>query len=522
MEKIIFIALMILSCCTIKAQLSTGETPYSWSQSKGETMRRSMPVVTLPFLDMEAINKEDLENANSLSPVRFGFPHEVNLSLSNSGVWETTADGGRLWTLKLYSPDALSLNLLYDKFWLPDGAKFFIYSEDMKQHIGAFTSQNNSGKMEDVSGFATGFLYTNNIVLEYYEPVGVIGNGIISITQVISGYRYIYDIVKKEKQQRAISQYELLDCHNDINCPEGDDWLQEKNAVALMVMGEKACTGALLNNTDIDDDTPYFLTANHCFRNTPASQWIFYWNYEAPSCIEGAIYHTDSNKSTRGATVLARHADTDFMFLRLTESPATNTNVIVYYLGWDTRSASYINHAPNASCIHHPLRQQKKISLINGISNCSDVLPWRHDNTLTYTPADTHWSADFSNGTVQEGSSGAPLLNQNKRVIGQLHGGLNGCAPITMYFGRFDISWNSGNLRQWLDRRNTGASFVDGRCSYGFYNRNVTTNQKIVGCDNLEVQEVNVTNGAKLILDAPGNIRIKSFNVGLGSELRVK
>jgi hypothetical protein len=29
-------------------------------------------------------------------------------------------------------------NLLYDKFWLSDGAKFFIYSEDKKQHIGAF------------------------------------------------------------------------------------------------------------------------------------------------------------------------------------------------------------------------------------------------------------------------------------------------------------------------------------------------------------------------------------------------
>ena len=190
-------------CYAIKAQISTEELPYSWKKGIDRTTKQSIPKITLPLLDMETIQKEDREKeaSNIAVPFRFGFTHEVNLSLSNSGIWETTSDGGRLWTLRVNSPDALSLNLLYDKFWLPDGAKFFVYSEDMKQHIGAFTSRNNKGDKENILGFATGFLFTNSIVLEYYEPAEVDDHGVISIAQVISGYRHI--LVEKENQLRA-------------------------------------------------------------------------------------------------------------------------------------------------------------------------------------------------------------------------------------------------------------------------------------------------------------------------------
>jgi len=303
-------------CCAMKAQISTGELPYSWGKGIDRTTIQSITMVTLPFLDMETIQKEDRENegANVAVPFRFGFSHEVDLSLSNSGTWKTTSDGGRLWTLRLYSPDALSLNLLYDKFWLPDGAKFFIYSEDMKQHIGAFTSRNNKGDKENIVGFATGFLFTNSIVLEYYEPAGVKDSGIISISHVISGYRHISDIDGKENQTRG-NDPSLLSCHNDVICPVGNNYQQEKNAVAYIVMGGSTCTGALLNTT-ANDNSPVFLTADHCFVSSPSTiQWIFYWHYEAPTC--GGNADTVSNKSTTGANLLARRMETDFMLLDL-------------------------------------------------------------------------------------------------------------------------------------------------------------------------------------------------------------
>ena len=169
---------LVCALNVLQAQINTEELPYTWEKGKGEIKITSIPIINLPNLDFETLYREDLNNEPSGTPYRFGFSHDVNLSLSNSGIWKNTSDGGRLWTLKIYSPDALSLNLLYDKFWLPDGAKFFIYSEDLKQNIGAFTSINNNAEKQNIKGFATGFLFTNSIVLEYYEPQGVYDEGV--------------------------------------------------------------------------------------------------------------------------------------------------------------------------------------------------------------------------------------------------------------------------------------------------------------------------------------------------------
>ena len=42
----------------------------------------------------------------------------------DAGYWHTLENGDRLCQLTIVCPKALSINLLYDKFWLPDGAKF--------------------------------------------------------------------------------------------------------------------------------------------------------------------------------------------------------------------------------------------------------------------------------------------------------------------------------------------------------------------------------------------------------------
>jgi hypothetical protein len=459
MKRIILILFLGFFCYAVKAQISTEEIPYSWGKGNNKIMVQTIPKITLPHLDMKVINKEEFEKEDfGAYPLRFGFSHNVNFDLSNSGVWQTISDGGRLWNLRIYSPDALSLNLLYDKFWLPDGAKFFIYSEDTKQHIGAFTSENNQGNRDSIMGFATGFLFTNSIILEYYEPKDVENNGIISITQVISGYRYIYEIVEKENQYKHNNTE--FNCHNDVNCFAS--YRNEKNAVAYMVMGDRMCTGALLNTT-ANDNRPVFLSANHCFVSSPStSQWIFYWNYEA---MCGGVVDKDPNKSTVGANVLARGVDSDFMLLNLTSNPATNSNITLYYLGWDRTTAS----ATSGACIHHPRGAQKKISITTQtINNYPIRMFWKGANGQieSETPPNTHWKVDFTNGAVEKGSSGSPLLNQNKRVIGQCHGGTFGCSPITQYYGRFDVSWNDSSsntrLKDWLDPIGINPIAIDG------------------------------------------------------------
>jgi len=62
-----------------------------------------------------------------------------------------------------------------------------------------------------------------------------------------------------------------------------------------------------------------------------------------------------------------------------------------------------------------------------------------------------------------------------------------------------------------------------GSCDiFPFVNARVTSNRTVNGC-NIEVENVNVSNGAKLILDAENVTTIKSnFKVELGSELEIK
>jgi len=60
-------------------------------------------------------------------------------------------------------------------------------------------------------------------------------------------------------------------------------------------------------------------------------------------------------------------------------------------------------------------------------------------------------------------------------------------------------------------------------CVNDFLNTNISTNTTVMGCTNLNVQNVTVTNGALLKLDAPGDIVITGpFEVKAGSSLQVK
>ena len=60
-------------------------------------------------------------------------------------------------------------------------------------------------------------------------------------------------------------------------------------------------------------------------------------------------------------------------------------------------------------------------------------------------------------------------------------------------------------------------------CVNDFLNTNVSANTTVMGCANLNVQNVKVQNSAKLTLDAPGTITITSnFEVVSGSQLEIK
>ncbi|MBC8346908.1 MAG: T9SS type A sorting domain-containing protein [Candidatus Marinimicrobia bacterium] len=313
-------------------------------------------------------------------------------------------------------------------------------------------------------------------MLEYFEPKEVKGEGKISISWVIHGYRYI-DILSPFE---SLGDYgESGGCQVNINCsPEGNNWQDEKKSVALILAGgTRWCTGSLINNTRLDG-MPYLLTANHCLdmqdiggtiydaiNNPDLSNWSFYWNYESPDCSDGIDFIP---RSTSGATVMANKSygnGSDFALLKLTENPKDITPEIqLYFNGWDQN-----NPGQGGVGIHHPVGDIKKIGTHNIIPATSDCILgsssfWK-----------INWQSTANGHSITEsGSSGSPLYDSNHRVIGQLLGAFSCLNPncsdppndIANY-GKFSVSWDNGTdprrrLKDWLDPDNTGVTQLDG------------------------------------------------------------
>jgi PKD repeat protein len=424
------------------AQLSEGGEPLGFSHHLSID---DIPVVKMPSVNVNQLLAEDeINNQFKDIPWRFGENFDVNLNLENSGVWESLPNNDRIWRLRIICKDAFSINLTYDDFHIPAGAKYFVYNTDQSHIIGAFTEINNQADRQ----FATNLVKGEEVILEYFEPNDVEFPGTISINIVTHAYRDAFAYAKGFGSSGA--------CNNNVNCPEGDDWQDEKRSVVMLVSGSSGfCTGALVNNT-LEDGTPYVLTANHCYSNP--STWIFWFNWEAPECANPGS--SPPHVSLSGATLKAKNAPSDFALVELNDMPPTEYNV--FYSGWNNEDEP----STNSICIHHPSGDIKKISFDDDPPTSSG---WGGSGS-------DHWRiGQYEDGTTEPGSSGSPLFDQNHRITGQLHGGTASCSSITYdAFGKVSYSWDGGGtpstrLSDWLDPNNSGVLVMDG------YDPNVPT-----------------------------------------------
>ncbi len=403
-------------------------------------------VLRMPPVDVKKLLQEDKQRAIQGLPLRFAQPIPVEVSPGTHGIWKQLDAATWLWRLRIISADALSLNLGFSRYVMPLGGRLFLYTPDYKQVVGPFTAKDN-----EVHGqLWTPLLSTAEIIIEVILPAEAVSQLELELSSVNHGY-------VEFGQARFIQPGA---CNVDVICAAGDNWRDEIRSVArYTIKGTTFCSGSLLNNT-AQDFKPYFLTAKHCgpdgVNPTSAPTMVLYWNYETSIC-NGVPPDGSLTQFNTGAIFRSAYTPTDFALVEL-DDPITST-FNVYWAGWDNT-----NTAPtSAATIHHPGGYEKRISLENDPTLIATYLS-------SDSPGDsTHLRViDWDLGTTEGGSSGAPLFNQNKRVVGQLHGGYASCNNnLSDWYGRLFVSWTGGGtadtrLQDWLDPLNTGATTLDG------------------------------------------------------------
>jgi len=412
----LFTAVSIISY----AQISKGGEPISWQTDK-------LDLSDLRFVEMSTFNEsamraeDDINNATKDVPFRFGKNFDTHLSLNN---WDSIdlPNGDKLSFLAVESAGAYSLNFLIEDFFIPEGASLFIYSEDHSYKIGAFTSENNNAE----NTLPTYPLPGDKIILEYHEPSEVLGQGRMVVTKVTHAYRDL-DIIA-----RGIGDSGT--CNNNVVCPEGAPWQDQINSVAMVVVGSNGiCSGALINNT-ANDGHPYFLTADHC-TGGGVTNWVFRFNWQSPTCGDNnPAQNTIDFQTVSGSTMLAQGNAADYALLEINNGNPIPLAYNPYYAGWDATG----NTPLNSTGIHHPAGDLKKISFDDDAAG-----------TAPYGGATTWQVFDWEDGTTEGGSSGSPLFDQNKRIVGQLFGGQASCGfNVNDYYGKFDITYP--NVCNWL------------------------------------------------------------------------
>lgn len=434
MKRITLIIAVLAMTLSSLAQVTDMGGPIGW-KGKVPSIDLSNYERMAPF-DLAAIQAEDeVNDGKDDGPWRFGYKYETNYNPNNSGIWTDLPNGGRLWRIGITCPEALTVNLIFEDYQLPNGAYIYLYDADHTNRVGAYTSRNN--RYDKLLG--TELVHGESIIVEYYEPAGASVALPFTIANVVHGYRSLDPI--QEKLSRALN--DAGDCNIDVNCPLGVGKEDQIRSVAMIVVGGSGiCSGALINNT-CDDGTPYFLTANHCLGGSTGT-WAFRFNWQSPPGTESCATTAPStdpgppyDQTANGATVLANGSVSDFALLQIdlmTVSDAIAWNC--FYAGWDNSDDEAA--VTSAYGIHHPSGDVKKV--------CAEYDAPYHS---TAAGANVWWIDNWDEGVTEPGSSGSPLFNQDGRIIGQLYGGAAACSGTTDngqydYYGRFGVSWVNG------------------------------------------------------------------------------
>jgi hypothetical protein len=252
-------------------------------------------------------------------------------------------------------------------------------------------------------------------------------------------------------------------CNLNVNCYNQYATLKKSVVYTSTYSLCGNCSGVILNNTQ-QDGKLYLLTASHCVSpvNILNGREI-YWGYEQ-KCLTPQVNNYDA--FTERGEVILRQIDRNLDFA-LFEIKTLPNNYIPFYAGWDFSGSR--SNVTKPLVIHHPLGDFKKIGTPELLQGTSNPPPQFVDGLcilLNYTfTSNSMWQYKFTqgNGLIESGSSGSPIFDDLKRVIGitiYKDPNTQDCIDKKMLGTRFQLIYPI--IKSYLDPQKSGVLKIDG------------------------------------------------------------
>ena len=112
---------------------------------------------------VEDLKAVDAWRVSQGAPLRVAKSIPTSFDIADSGDWISLPDGSQIWQLHLQAKGAIALILYYSDFYIPKGARLYLYNAAKTQVLGAYTHRTHP----ENGPFATQAVAGDEVILDY-------------------------------------------------------------------------------------------------------------------------------------------------------------------------------------------------------------------------------------------------------------------------------------------------------------------------------------------------------------------
>ena len=213
--------------CNLNGQISHGGIPLTFRDDKSSMQKIPAIInhseVKLIDNNQEKITAKELELEKGYNSLKlYGKGITMDIDFKKVASVQQLGDSAKLYLYQISSSSAYAIQLYFDEYKLPPGAKMFFYNKEKTMFLGSYTSDNHYNN----NSFGTTFIKGSTAVIEYYEPNNVEYSSQIHINKMCHVFQDIYT-----NSGTTGSEW----CEIDAKSSLGYGWERERRAVGIIL-----------------------------------------------------------------------------------------------------------------------------------------------------------------------------------------------------------------------------------------------------------------------------------------------